>query len=84
MHKLLLACYFVCAFSLVNAQEVVATQGDTYSNATGTIDFTIGEMVINTVTFTAMQRLYRVKNQKTPPICIFVRAYGPIMVGQFH
>ncbi len=50
MHKLLLACYFVCAFSLVNAQEVVATQGDTYSNATGTIDFTIGEMVINTVT----------------------------------
>lgn len=32
-----------------NAQEVIATQGDSYSNASGTIDFTIGEVVINTV-----------------------------------
>jgi len=32
------------------AQEVVSTQGDSYSNASGSIDFTIGEVVINTET----------------------------------
>ena len=32
------------------AQEVVATQGDSYSNGTANIDFTIGEVVINTGT----------------------------------
>ncbi|MFT6244511.1 MAG: hypothetical protein ACJA0U_002466 [Salibacteraceae bacterium] len=32
------------------AQEVVCTQGDSYSNASGSIDFTIGEVVINTGT----------------------------------
>ena len=31
-------------------QEVVSTQGDSYSNANGSIDFTIGEVIINTVT----------------------------------
>ena len=31
-------------------QEVVSTQGDSYTNANGSIDFTIGEVVINTVT----------------------------------
>jgi hypothetical protein len=34
----------------VSAQEVVATQGDSYSNASGSIDFTLGEAVINTGT----------------------------------
>ena len=34
----------------VSAQEVVATQGDSYSNASGNIDFTIGEVIINTGT----------------------------------
>ncbi len=33
-----------------SAQEVVSTQGDSYSNANGSIDFTIGEVVINTGT----------------------------------
>jgi hypothetical protein len=32
-----------------SAQEVVSTQGDSYSNANGSIDFTIGEVIINTV-----------------------------------
>ena len=32
----------------VTAQEVVSTQGDSYSNGTGSIDFTIGEVIINT------------------------------------
>ena len=31
-------------------QDVVSTQGDSYTNASGSIDFTIGEVVINTVT----------------------------------
>jgi hypothetical protein len=30
-------------------QEVISSQGDSYSNASGSIDFTIGEVVINTV-----------------------------------
>ena len=30
------------------AQEVVATQGDSYSNISAQIDFTIGEIIINT------------------------------------
>jgi hypothetical protein len=34
----------------VSAQEVVSTQGDSYSNASANIDFTIGEVIINTVT----------------------------------
>lgn len=33
---------------LVSAQEVVSTQGDSYTNSSGSIDFTIGEVVINT------------------------------------
>lgn len=34
----------------VTAQEVVSTQGDSYSNASGSIDFTIGELIIDTGT----------------------------------
>jgi len=34
----------------VSAQEVVVTQGDSYTNSSGSIDFTIGEVVINTGT----------------------------------
>ena len=43
---MLISCCFV--FS-IQAQEVVSTQGDSYQNAAGSIDFTIGEPVINTV-----------------------------------
>ncbi len=32
------------------AQEVISSQGDSYSNASAAIDFTIGEVVINTGT----------------------------------
>jgi hypothetical protein len=35
---------------VVSAQEVIATQGESYSNASANIDFTIGEVVINTGT----------------------------------
>jgi hypothetical protein len=34
----------------VSAQEVVSTQGDSYSNANGSIYFTVGEAIINTGT----------------------------------
>ena len=34
----------------VSAQEVVSTQGDSYSNASGSIDFTLGEVIIDTGT----------------------------------
>ncbi len=42
---------FSLLFTLaVSAQEVVATQGDSYSNASGSIDFTLGEVIIDTGT----------------------------------
>jgi hypothetical protein len=31
----------------VSAQEVVSTQGDSHSNASANIDFTIGEVIVN-------------------------------------
>jgi hypothetical protein len=34
----------------ISAQEVVSSQGETYSNANGSIDFTVGEVIINTGT----------------------------------
>ena len=34
----------------VSAQEVVSTQGDSYSNGSGSIDFTLGEVIIATGT----------------------------------
>ncbi|MDG1735287.1 MAG: hypothetical protein P8H94_05510 [Crocinitomicaceae bacterium] len=34
----------------VSAQKVVSTQGDSYSNTSANINFTIGEVVINTGT----------------------------------
>ncbi len=40
---------FISALN-VNAQEVVSTQGDSYSTANGGVDFTIGETIINTET----------------------------------
>jgi hypothetical protein len=45
----LVFCAFLFAGALY-AQEVISTQGQTYhSNANGTIDFTVGEAVINTL-----------------------------------
>lgn len=42
----------IAAFSghALMAQEVIATQGDSYSTASGSIDYTIGEVVIDTGT----------------------------------
>ena len=47
-HTLVLFSFF--ASLAVTAQEVVATQGESYSNASANIDFTIGEVIIDTGT----------------------------------
>ena len=47
-HTLVLFSFFTSLG--ISAQEVVSTQGDSYSNASGNIDFTIGEVIIATGT----------------------------------
>jgi hypothetical protein len=50
MTKNTLVLFLLFASLVVTAQEIVATQGDSYSSASGNIDFTIGEVIINTGT----------------------------------
>ena len=50
MKKNTIVLFSLFACISVSAQEVVSTQGESYSNASAKIDFTIGEVVINTVT----------------------------------
>jgi hypothetical protein len=50
MKKNILVLFSLLTTLSVSAQEVVSTQGDSYSNASGSIDFTIGEVVISTGT----------------------------------
>lgn len=50
MKKNILVLFLFFASLAVSAQEVVATQGDSYSNAIANIDFTIGEVIIDTGT----------------------------------
>ena len=50
MKKNLLVLLSLITTLSVSAQEVVSTQGDSYSNANGSIDFTIGEVIIATGT----------------------------------
>jgi len=45
--QIFLFATFFTAFA-ASAQEVVSSQGETYSNANGSIDFTVGEVIINT------------------------------------
>ena len=45
--QIFLFATFFAAFS-ASAQEVISSQGETYSNANGSIDFTVGEVIINT------------------------------------
>jgi hypothetical protein len=49
MKKTLMLLSLLTTITLT-AQEVIATQGDSYSNGNGSIDFTVGEVVINTGT----------------------------------
>jgi hypothetical protein len=50
MKKTAFVLFSLFATISVSAQEVVSTQGDSYSNTSGSIDFTVGEVVINTGT----------------------------------
>ena len=50
MKKNTLVLFLFFSSLAVSAQEVVATQGESYSNASASIDFTIGEVIINTGT----------------------------------
>ena len=48
MKKRTLFLFSLLSTIAVSAQEVLSTQGDSYSNAISNIDFTIGEVIINT------------------------------------
>ena len=50
MKKNTIVLFSLFAVFSVSAQEVIATQGDSYSNGSGSIDFTIGEVIIATGT----------------------------------
>lgn len=50
MKKNTLVLFSLLTTLAVHGQVVVSTQGDSYSNASANIDFTIGEVVINTGT----------------------------------
>ena len=50
MKKITIVLFSLFACISVSAQEVLSTQGESYSNASAKIDFTIGELVINTGT----------------------------------
>ena len=48
MKKYTFVLFLLFATLFVKAQEVISSQGDTYTNVSGNIDFTIGEVVIFT------------------------------------
>lgn len=50
MKKNTLVLFSFFATISVSAQEVIATQGESYSNASASIDFITGEVIINTGT----------------------------------
>lgn len=50
MKKSTLSLFLLGLSISLSAQEVVTTQGDSYSNSSGSISFTLGETVINTGT----------------------------------
>ena len=50
MKKNTIVLFSLCATLSVSAQEVVATQGNSYTNGDVSMDFTIGEVIINTGT----------------------------------
>ena len=50
MKKRTLFLFSLLSTIAVSAQEVLSTQGDSYSNTSAKINFTIGEVVINTGT----------------------------------
>jgi hypothetical protein len=50
MKKNTIVLFSLLSTFMVKAQEVVSTQGESYTNSSGAIDFTVGEVIINTGT----------------------------------
>lgn len=50
MKKITITLFSLFAALSVSAQEVVSTQGDSYSNSSANVDFSIGEVIIATGT----------------------------------
>ncbi len=48
MQRINLITLFLLITLNTNGQSVISTQGDSYTNGTGNIDFTIGEVIIST------------------------------------
>ena len=48
MGKFTLVLFSLLTTLAISAQEVISAQGDSYTNANGSIDFTIGEVITNT------------------------------------
>jgi len=47
MKALLVLLYSITTLSFSQAQEIISTQGDSYSKTAGTIEFKIGEVTID-------------------------------------
>lgn len=47
--RYLLVCLLILSNITLNAQEVISTQGESYESESFTIDFTIGETIIETI-----------------------------------
>ena len=50
MNRCTLVLFSLIASGIVSSQEVISSQGDSYSNASANIDFTLGEVIIATET----------------------------------
>ena len=86
--------FFVVAFVLVysaNCQQVIATQGNSSSNSSATLDYTIGEVVIltgtdgkNDVTQGFHQPVFEITNIETIEISFEVSIYPNPAVDQLN
>lgn len=50
MKKFRITLFIIITANIVFAQEVISTQGDSYSNSSISLDFTIGELIVETGT----------------------------------
>lgn len=49
MKKIISILYIIVSLNVCYSQEVISTQGDHFSNSTGSVSYTIGEVITNTV-----------------------------------
>ena len=48
MKNQIIIIFLFCGISILNAQTVISSSGNTYSNNYSIVDFTLGEVIINT------------------------------------